>query len=584
MTARTFFVASVAVAWMAVPSSALAAPPAMDSGFRGWSVAFTSDAPGSRPRRITEDLTGSTTLWATGPRSLRATFPPGGVAPEISEHFPVRDQLGAIAVSASGLVVRTITEDARLFRAVLESSDGARDLVEQRVTRAQGEIRGTAIAVGADGTAAVAWAVSREFVNPPPPAGDSEQVFMRTRPPGGSFGPPELLAERAPVQAMDLEIGADGTIELAYQRARIINGNSRYELMHAQRPAGGALTAPEFVARTNIPSVLEMLPGGPGRRSMIFYADSEQLFTVHATGNGWSNAQVLLRPDGGATWSVRPAPLSNGGALVVWFAGYESEIGGRRAGADGRFGRPELLARDHGDWRLGGPSVAVNPQGGAAVTWVESYGADNGEGDTSLADSCPGKCDARALVTVAVPGGSFEPASPASPLGSNIAEDFAVAGLDHTGRPAAAWLESADSTLAPGRMMLAFGQATPSRRLQRRSDHRPPRSFARATLTGVRAAARGRALRVGVRCHERCVARVALHAERQSRWFGWPTEFGATREVLNAGRPSVVVVRVKPRLRPRLERRLVNGVLSIRMIATDRAGNAQGRNFPILDR
>jgi hypothetical protein len=158
---------------------------------------------------------------------------------------------------------------------------------------------------------------------------------------------------------------------------------------------------------------------------------------------------------------------------------------------------------------------------------------------------------------------------------------------DHVPPHEAMWMPSAvlpwRSCMSTMHARAKSGSATPRRRGQHRVIITPPYFFARATVTGVHSAVHGRALRVHARCLETCVARVALQAKRQSKWFGWPTEFGFARRVFNRHETAVFVIRVPQRLRSRLDRRLRDGRLRIRVLATDRAGNADGGDFSLVD-
>lgn len=143
-----------------------------------WRIAYTGDAPGSFPRRFTEDAEGRTLLWATGPRSLSASFPAGGTTPDVVPLTPVRDVTAAIAVSPAGALLRVVRSRERQFSAVLDVPGAAPLWFARRLTAPEDMVATPRPALGSTGTAALAWSTSTG-------------VYVTTRSPGGVFGAPE---------------------------------------------------------------------------------------------------------------------------------------------------------------------------------------------------------------------------------------------------------------------------------------------------------------------------------------------------------------------------------------------------------
>jgi hypothetical protein len=554
---------AVVLLWVA----AVAAP----AEGRQWRIAYTGEASGSFPRYFTVDSLGRTVLWATGRRSVSAAFSQGIRTPEISVLAGVDDLFGPTAVSRAGVMLRVASSDERGFSAILDAPPRPPVRVTQRAVAPERIWAGPVVAVGPDGTAIVVWSTRRGLTT------SGHGLYVMTRPAAGGFGAPERLPETEQVPLVAGGVRSDGTAEIAYVRA-----GTDDQVMHAERPAGGTFSTPRVVAAGGASAgrVLEILPAETGPTRIVYDGVDDVLYSVRTLAAGWSEPQ-RMSPGGDPIWSARLAALPDGDAVLVWDGGYRDSINLHRAGPSGRFGRRHVLVRERSGWKLGPPSLAVDARGGAAVGWVESLGEDRRSGYGPTTDSCPGSCDGRALVTVVSPAGEIEPASVVSPLGSNIHGDFAAVGLDDTGRPAAAWRESADSTLAPGRLLTAFGAATAPQRPEGDRDHRAPRVTARATLAGARAASRGRTMPVRVRCNERCVVRAALEGVTPDDDAIWPPDLGFVRVVLGRNATSTLRLRTPPRLRPRLRRRLLDDTIRLRVIATDRAGNAEGRSFAL---
>jgi hypothetical protein len=536
-----------------------------------WRVVYTGDTPGSFPRRLTEDPLGRTVLWATGPKSLSASFPAGGTRPDVVRLTPVGDVTEAIAVSPAGALLRIVRSGQRAFSTVLDVPGAAPVWFTRRLAAPEEMVAPPRPVLGSTGTAALAWSTSTG-------------VYVTTRSPGGMFGAPERLVEDHPVVAVVPAIRADGTVEIAYIRQRPLPEDLAYELVHAVRSPLGSFECSRVVAalRTLPEDVLELLAAGSGP-TRIVYDDLDFMYSVRTVPGGWSAPQRLTGFDP-LVRAARIARLPDGGAIVVWHGGSRSAISVRRAPRDRRFGPRTVLARDRDRlrWELSGVALAVNPRGAAAVGWVELFGADRQFASfASHTDACPGRCDARALVAVASPDDGFAAPVPVSPLGSSIRFGFVAVGIDTTGRPAAAWQESRDSALAPRRLMTAFGPRI-GRPAAPRADERPPRATARATLAAVAAAAHGRPLPVRVNCDERCVARVALQAVAPTNDAVWPVDLTFVRAVLERGERRTVRLTVPPSQRARLRRRIAEGEVRLRVIVTDRAGNATGRSFALV--
>src|SRR5215207_9257980 len=116
-----------------------------------WSTGFTSAAPGSIPRRITETRDGGTTVWATGPHSAGVTFAAEGTDARVLPLTPIQDRI-RMPIDASPLgVIRAVTRTPRELRTVLETSDGDREVVVDRSSTELGDIQAVDIAMGHDG-------------------------------------------------------------------------------------------------------------------------------------------------------------------------------------------------------------------------------------------------------------------------------------------------------------------------------------------------------------------------------------------------------------------------------------------------
>lgn len=249
-----------------------------------------------------------------------------------------------------------------------------------------------------------------------------ESVVVSAKPPGGSFGPPQILASAA--LGVDVQIGGNGSGDVVVVWATYDHGTK-----YSVRPRGGEFTKPSTV------------PGGRSMRPIGIAVDADGTATlVSARDDTHLNPRVVAstRPPGGSFGAPRLIPriptgrslafgsARSGRALIAWHAIQHDAIRAVERQPGGDFGaRFDVV---HVTDTNGVKDVAIAPNGAAAVL---------------LSDSA----DVR--VATRPPGGSF---GALTRLGTQIG--FARAAVGERGDVALAWGEEGNAVgaayLGPG--------------------------------------------------------------------------------------------------------------------------------------
>jgi hypothetical protein len=214
-----------------------------------------------------------------------------------------------------------------------------------------------ALAVGADGTAVVAWT---EAAGP-------ARLRVAVRPPRGGFGAPVTLTDGA-ASGPAAAVGADGSAIVAWSEA----GGARF----ARRPAGGAFGAPGSVAPAGEQASVAVAHDAQGGSVLAWVRDGTRVqAAVAPPGGGFEAAEDVSAPAGARVFAPRVAVRPTGRALVVWeradddlHTGSRVQLAARAPG--GPFGAVETV----GSAPAGDARVAFVRDGRALVLWHERIG------------------------------------------------------------------------------------------------------------------------------------------------------------------------------------------------------------------
>ena len=385
------------------------------------------------------------------------------------------------AANDRGDVVRVAADGARLA-VVAHDAAGTSATIETSVPWGY-KVQDVSVAVGADGTAAIAWtAEDDENLEP------AKRIWLAVRPPGGQFTPLEVATpSKYGGASVATDVRPDGMIEVAFE-----GGTGLY---HLEFRVGGPVGIPTRIAGGFVEEIssLDLLAGGDGASRII--VDSWAL--LRTTTSTWVK-QTLARKayvDEGAL-----APLPGGGAVVAYTG---NGVAVRRAPTGAVFGAPQRVATVPRRWFPYLTAVAAGARGDVLVAWIESSEEDG----LRFGYVCGDACHERVVAVVATPDGRFGPPRRLTPLGAFTTESLALA-VSPTGERLVAWQSGGTGALGFPSLMVALGDATPDEPEPR--DAVRPRVHVELSRARLRAAAPSGRLRARTRCSEPCSARVTV--------------------------------------------------------------------------
>lgn len=417
-----------------------------------------------------------------------AIAPLAGTLPALAirsyDRWEVNSRGDAVLVAGRGRIMSARAIDA----------SGVRTSALERVGDPDFSVHRTRAAIGEDGTSTVAWTASDDGLGAP-------ELRVRIRTPGSEFLP--AIVVRAPdetfVDNLGVAIDGAGVVHVAFSAGTAI--------WHIQRRPGEAVFSPPQ-RLTDEPFELyefELRAGRSGSVYLMYQAGlgGRIVSLTRSFASGWSPPHVLA-PEGWASEGLL-AVTPDGGALVTYEDENDVQVV-RRAPPDGAFGAPVVVGQPTPGWSAYTSAVTGNAAGEVLVAWVESSGEDERFGLF-----CGNDCHERVMAAVAEPGRPFGAPQPVSPAGALIEERIVVA-LSETGERLVAWQarEYSPGTSPAGALMAARGDRASDG--PPTTDRRAPRAKLSVTQRQLRAASRGRRLRLGLDCDERCAARVVLLA------------------------------------------------------------------------
>jgi len=297
------------------------------------------------------DSSGVTTLVALdGRTATRLIWPAGASAPAAAGDVAVPPPGPVIPiwdVNSRGDLLDVERSGSGQLRAVV--SDAGAGTAGFRAPAGAEQVAG---ALGADGTAVVAWTRSDDEDALP-------KVWVRIRRGRGSFAPAVVIPARGPVRAVAVDVATDGRIALALA---VWNGH-RHVILHTEPRADGRFTVPVRLGSTPASDLLYLaaLAGGPGSGRVVFTADmrEETLAAVLRTGPSTWGAPQRLEPGSGDDaefFGTALAPLADGASRWPTSGASPSSSAAHRAAARSSAHRPSRPSRPTGP-----PPAASSP-------------------------------------------------------------------------------------------------------------------------------------------------------------------------------------------------------------------------------
>jgi hypothetical protein len=393
---KTAFLSLAAVAAaLVLPAGALAAPP--------WSAA--QNVPGSAGAAVLapslDFARGSAGIVGWGTSAAPFTG-----APVMGRAVGLRGATPAGApddLSPYGLAAPVQAYAATRTVALLQRAVGAR---AQRVSVAFGSVDGTLgtprilqssvapriadadLAVNDRGDAIAAWIQARDTTSTGVALND--RLWISTRRAGGSFSRPTVLVGSGRLTSVDVAVGADGDLLVAFTRAPIVSGHERRPRSVAvrYRRAGHGFGSIQTIGPNEGFADIATAIASNGRGYVAYGTqdlgeEADQPFQVYTAVKpaGPNRFRAAVQLDDGANGLERPvgnvsiAVAPNADATVAW-SGVRIQSGPRRpifypvlaatTGAGARFGAAQSVADGNG--AVGG--VTVSPAGTATVVWT----------------------------------------------------------------------------------------------------------------------------------------------------------------------------------------------------------------------
>lgn len=301
-------------------------------------------------------------MWSEGGlqgRLLVAFRSPGGAfgAPEVlAADTPGGEQVAVAGFDAAGTATLAWAEEAGTALLV-RTRDAAGTWSAPVRVPARDAFR-PRLRVRADGGATLAWEGDG-------PRGNSSQVMVADRPPGGTFGEPRVLAgSRRDPGSVVLGGNDRGDVVVAWSQLQENRGDGAFFTIHAAfRPAGRDFSRPRRLTRRGEEAASPSVSVSPTGRMVLAFSDTRRrrLYARIRTASGTLQPVRTLSRD--LEENSESVALAVEPGLVVW---YDRDPGRSRlrtayARLDGGFEAPQQrFVADYGDE---GPSAFATDDG-----------------------------------------------------------------------------------------------------------------------------------------------------------------------------------------------------------------------------
>jgi len=273
-------------------------------------------------------------------------------------------------VNDSGLAVAAWTDDSEVLVAERRGSArfSAPVVLNGGERRRSGIVR---VAVGRDGTRAVAWRAGREAAN----------LFVRVRPAGGTWG----RRARFPGSFFDLAVGHDGTVHLVTNRGKVLvrerpprgrwSGPTQLSSVEEALPLGGAVTLKPVIRVGGRGHVLVAWTVGEGfpRQSLTRFGSAFR----PPTGPWLTDETAVVAPDPLTRGEPAIAVGRSGDALLTW-RGRDGRLRSAYRSVRGGWRSPQEIGAVRPDSSSPGPSVGIDSAGNAVVVFAGPRGGPGG--------------------------------------------------------------------------------------------------------------------------------------------------------------------------------------------------------------
>ena len=397
-----------------VPAAASAAPQGP------WQVPATDLSP-SEKDASPFDLAigpdgGALAVWGIQDGSNRviqaATRPPGGAfGTPFDLSGPAEEAVNpnvAIGSDGTAAVAWLRVDGPELVGRVATRAPGGSFGTPEDLSVAGDDIYNPRVGAGPDGSITAVWSLGPGLIQ------------ASTRPPGGSFGEPvDLSATGADVGAQ-IAIGPDGAATVVWQRAGIIQASAR--------PPGGSFGAPVDLSETGQSALGERIAIGPDKTTIVSW------YTGRCDIVGPCVIQAATRPPGGSFGEAVDLSAASqnsdrqqiaigpdGAATAVWrvYDGTWLTLQTADRPPGGSFGAPVDLT-ETGNYS-GNPDIAIGPDGTSTVVWEFST------------PGSPGCCTPSVIQSATrPPGGSFGATASLSAGGQDASGPLIAIGPDGT--------------------------------------------------------------------------------------------------------------------------------------------------------
>ena len=210
--------------------------------------------------------------------------------------------------------------------------------------------------------------------------GANFRVEAATRPPAGFFGAPQLLSA-AGQNAFEPQLALDAQGNAVAIWTRSDGANFRVEA--SARPPGGTFGVPQLLSAAGEDALEQQVAIDPQGNAVAIWLRSDgandRVEAASRPPGGFFGVPQLLSAPGQDASEPQVALDAQGNAVAVWrrFDGASFRVEAATRAPGGFFGASQLLSVSAPGQNAFEPQVALDPQGNALAIWGRSDGANN---------------------------------------------------------------------------------------------------------------------------------------------------------------------------------------------------------------